>query len=59
MADRPAHREVPETEFEITPEMIEAGVTVLYESGAVDTPIIDNDRSLVRRIFESMLQAQH
>jgi len=30
MADRPAHREAPETEIEVTPEMIEAGAEVIY-----------------------------
>ena len=32
MADRPAHREAPETEIEITPEMIEAGAEVIFRS---------------------------
>jgi hypothetical protein len=45
---------IPETgspELEITPEMIEAGLAVLYESGAIETPILSNDREVVRQIF--------
>lgn len=39
---------------EITNEMIEAGVGVLWESGAVETPMGDVDRDLVVKIFRSM-----
>ena len=38
--------------------MIEAGVAVLYESGAIENPIHGNDQSLVRQIFLSMLEAK-
>jgi hypothetical protein len=52
---------IPETgspEIEITPAMIEAGVTVLWESGAIETPMDDLDRNLVRQIFLAMFLAQ-
>jgi hypothetical protein len=45
-------------EIEVTPAMIEAGVHVLYESGAIENPILENDQTLVRRVFESMSVAQ-
>lgn len=45
-------------EIEVTPEMIEAGVRVLYESGAIENPIYSNDQSLVCRIFLSMSEAR-
>lgn len=57
MADRPAHREAPDSEIEITPEMIEAGVCVLWESGAVEHPMQDHDRALVREIYLAMDRA--
>jgi hypothetical protein len=41
-------------EIEITPEMIEEGVRVLWESGAVENPNEDADRSLVQKIFVAM-----
>jgi hypothetical protein len=41
-------------EIEITPAMIEAGVAVLWESGAVENPNEDADRSLVQKIFVAM-----
>jgi hypothetical protein len=44
----------PEAEIEITPEMIEAGVRVLWESGAIETPMGDADRDLVHEIFVAM-----
>jgi hypothetical protein len=44
----------PETEVEITPEMIEAGVHILWGSGAVEVPMEDADRELVRKIFVAM-----
>ncbi len=40
-------------EVEITPAMIEAGLTVLYESGIVDGRSAE-DSPLVAEIFESM-----
>ncbi len=43
-------------EIEITPEMIEAGVQVLWQSGAVENPIVALDRDLVGEIFLAMLQ---
>ena len=45
-------------EIEVSPAMIEAGVAVLYESGAIENPIHGNDQSLVRQIFLSMLEAK-
>ena len=47
----------PEAEIETTPEMIEAGVRVLWDSGAVETPMEDFDRSLVQKIFVAMSRA--
>ena len=41
-------------ELEITAEMIEAGVRVLYASGAIEHPIRENDQSLVSEIFLAM-----
>ena len=40
-------------EIVITPEMIEAGVSVLWNSGAVENPL-DADRILIREIFVAM-----
>jgi hypothetical protein len=40
-------------EIEITPEMIEAGLCVLWDSGAVENPM-DADRILIRKIFLAM-----
>lgn len=45
------------SEIEITPEMIEAGLRVLWESGAVETPIGGADRELVQKIFVAMSHA--
>lgn len=45
----------PEAEIEITPEMIEAGVCVLWESGAIEAPMEDFNRELVQKIFVAML----
>jgi hypothetical protein len=39
----------------ITDEMIEAGVTVLWQSGAIEYPI-GSDRLLVADIFEAMIR---
>ena len=41
-------------DVEITPEMIEAGLRVLYESCAVEHPLDYADRSTIRRIFLAM-----
>jgi len=43
----------PEKEIEITPEMIEAGVCVLWESGAHE-PMDGVDQLLIERIFVTM-----
>jgi hypothetical protein len=43
-------------EIEVTPAMKEAGVAVLYESGAIENPIPSNDREVVRKIFCRMLE---
>lgn len=40
--------------IEVTPEMIEEGVRVLWESGAVENPIDGVDQELVRKIFSAM-----
>jgi hypothetical protein len=40
-------------EIEITPEMIEAGLRVLWDSGAIENPM-DADRVLIRKIFAAM-----
>jgi len=56
MLDRAAQPEAPATEFEITPEMIAAGLDVLYRSGAIDHPIEGNDREVVSQIFAAMLK---
>jgi hypothetical protein len=52
MSDDRAH------EIEVTPEMIEAGFCVLWESGAIETPMEDLDRSLVQKIFVAMAHAR-
>jgi hypothetical protein len=41
-------------EIEVTPEMIEAGVTVLWKSGAVETANLGADQELVREMFLTM-----
>jgi hypothetical protein len=43
-------------EIEITPEMVEAGVRVLWASGAVEHPI-GADEAVVRRVFIEMICA--
>ena len=48
----------PEAEIEITPEMIEAGARVLWDSGAVETPMEKADRTLVQKIFVAMSLAE-
>ena len=45
----------PEAEIETTPEMIEAGLRVLLESGAIEAPMEDFNRELVQKIFVAML----
>lgn len=51
-----AERHIPEVE--VTPEMIEAGVRVLLESGAIETPMPGADPYLVQRIFVAMSLAR-
>ena len=41
------------TEIEVSEEMIEAGLRVLWDSGAVENPM-DADRTLIREIFAVM-----
>ena len=43
----------PDAEIEITPEMIEAGVRVLWDSGAHE-PMDGVDQLLIERIFVAM-----
>ena len=46
----------PETsEIEVTPAMIEAGLDVLWKSGAVEYPT-SADRDLVQKIYLSMAE---
>jgi hypothetical protein len=44
-------------EIEVTPEMIEAGLHVLWESGAIENPMDGVDQKLVRKIFVAMFHA--
>ena len=44
-------------EIEITPAMIEAGVAVLWDSGAVEVANLGADQELVREIFVAMSHA--
>lgn len=39
---------------EVTPAMIDAGVSVLWESGAVETPMEGADQELIQKIFVAM-----
>lgn len=41
----------------VTPEMVEAGVRVLWETGAIENPNEDFDRGVIRKIFLAMHQA--
>lgn len=51
----PPDRPVQENEeIEITPEMIEAGVDALYNSGAIEHPL-SSDELLVEAIFRGMI----
>jgi len=47
----------PPLEEKITPEMIEAGVRALQESGAIPYEMNCPDRALVKEIFEEMIKA--
>lgn len=49
MADRPAQREAPVLEVEVTPEMIEAGANVLY-SAAEGDPFTE----VVQEVYRAM-----
>jgi hypothetical protein len=42
-------------EIEVTPEMIEAGVRVLWDSGTVENPNEDMDRNVIQKIFVAMI----
>lgn len=44
-------------EDDITPAMIEAGVTVLWDSGAVEVANLGADQELIREIFFVMSRA--
>lgn len=47
----------PDSEdFQATPEMIEAGVEVLWASGAIEHPL-EADRLLVRDVYRAMQKA--
>ena len=48
----------PVSEIEITPEMIETGVRVPWDSGSVETPMENADRNLVKKIFVAMSLAE-
>jgi hypothetical protein len=52
MCDRPPRPNIGDS-VQVTPEMIEAGLRTLWESGAVEYPM-EIDRDLVREIFVSM-----
>lgn len=57
MPDRAAQPDSSATEeIEVTPEMIQAGLEVLYQSGSIENPLEGADRSLVERIFLAMHQ---
>ena len=47
----------PGRPIEITPAMVDAGVTTLQESGALSYENEAGDSALVKRIFEAMLNA--
>lgn len=55
MCDKPENAGAPEVE--VRPEMIEAGVAVLWDSGAVEHPT-EVDRELVRKIYVAMMDAR-
>jgi hypothetical protein len=54
VADRPARREAPDPELEVTPEMIEAGVRAFFEFDSR----FEGEREAVIRIFQAMRAAQ-
>ena len=53
--DKPIDAGAPE--IEVTPEMIEAGVRTLWDSGLIETPIDGVDQMVVERIFVAMSRA--
>lgn len=50
--------EKPNTEIEVTPAMVEAGVRVLYASCSIENPLHDPDRMMVRELFLEMVRAE-
>jgi hypothetical protein len=42
----------------VTPKMIEVGLQMLYESGAIENPVEGADRSLLQAIFRAMHEAR-
>lgn len=55
-SDRQAGAEIENSM--ISPEAVEAGVQTLWDSGAVETPMPDLDRDLVKKIFRAMTIAR-
>ncbi len=53
--DKADDKSDPEAEIEVTPEMIEAGLRVLRESGAVENPIEGVDGMLIEEIYRTMV----
>jgi len=55
-ADIPCEKSAgaPDAEIEVTPAMIEAGLDVLWNSGALETPMAGADRILVEEMFRAM-----
>ena len=49
-----ASSQVQGKEIEATPEMIDAGVKVLYASGAIETPIHGADHLVIGEIYKAM-----
>ena len=41
----------------VTPEMIEAGLRALWESGAVEVAMLEADQDLVQKIFVAMYRS--
>ena len=55
MPDRAAPPVAPATELdEPTPEMIAAGLDVLWASGSLESPAEALDRALVAKIYDAM-----
>ena len=50
--DRPAIK--LDEKVKVTPAMIEAGVMVLHESGAVENPLSGADEIVIERIYRAM-----